>query len=169
MYVGSLDGVGAVNCYMNWQQLDVSCNLLWHDWKSGLWEAEFLEPIKMFLINVLWHGWKLGFVGSWNYGTHQDVFDSFVVTWLKVRFRDVFEYICCDMVEIWFLEAEFMEVPIEKVLSNSLWHGWNLVFGNLILWKPMKMFLRNLFWQFEIWFLGSWTLQNQSRCFDALS
>jgi len=34
--------------------------------------------------------------------------------------QDVFEYICCDMVEIWFLEAEFMEVPIKKVLSNLL-------------------------------------------------
>jgi len=103
-----------------------SIHLLLHGWKSGLWEAEYRELIKMFCCDLVEiQFWEAKFIGSSHW--------------------DVFEYICCDMVEIWFLEAEFMEDPIKKVLSNLLWHCWNLVFGNLILWKPMNMFLRNFF------------------------
>jgi hypothetical protein len=94
-------------------------HLLWHGWKSGLWEAEYRELIKVFSSKfvVTWLKFSFGKLNLWEVPIEMFL-SIFVVTWLKFGFWKLnlwkfpsrrFWVICCDMVEIWCLGTSFYE------------------------------------------------------------
>jgi hypothetical protein len=123
-------------------------HLLWHGWKSGLWEAEYRELIKMFSSEfvVTWLKFSFGKLNLWEVPIEMFL-SIFVVTWLKFGFWKLnlwkfpsrrFWVICCDMLKFGVWEPHFLKTN-EDVFEEFVLTIWNLVFGKLNFTELIKM------------------------------